>query len=111
MDTVVKAGSLATSAKTLVSTRTKSSVSTSDFWKEAEYNRYGITPMILLVVVCIGGIAAAAAGDSIPQLIIVSLATTLTLTTIIAVSPMKTIVAFSCVVLLIDIAMIVASMF
>lgn len=105
MDTIVKTGFATTKVeKTKAKTQTQSA-----FWEEAEYSRYGLSPMILLVLVCVGGIAAATMGSNIPQLFLVSLATTLSLTTIIAVMPMKQVVIFSIVTLIIDIIFILVN--
>jgi hypothetical protein len=81
--------------------------STSTFWEGIEYSRYGITPMLILLVVCLSGIAAATVGSSVGQLFTVALSTVLALAMIISIAPMKVIAAFSAVTLIIDLTLIV----
>src|SRR5687768_7411626 len=62
------------------------------FWKDVEFNRFGITPLLLVAIACIGGLAVAfgAQGNTI-KLLAVSLPTMIALALILAVSPMRAI--------------------
>lgn len=69
----------------------KSSLSiTSDFWKQIEFNRFGIICVLLIVVACVGGIAAATAiRVSTEQLVLVAIPVMAVEALILAVAPMK----------------------
>ncbi|MFI5203151.1 MAG: hypothetical protein ACHQF2_01550 [Flavobacteriales bacterium] len=105
MSTLTKTGFVATETKTKTP-ETKVATS-STFWEDAEYNRYGITPLILLIVVCMGGIAAATAGNTVIELLAISYTTVFSLTTIIAVSPMKVIISVCSIALFVDLLLII----
>lgn len=63
-----------------------------NFWNEMEFNRFGIIPVVLLVVACLGGIAAGfGAKTDIIKLSIIAFPTILTLAFVLAVAPMRTI--------------------
>jgi len=86
---------------------TTTNVSTSDFWKKAEFNRFGITPMVLLVMSIFGGIAAASGIlNSWVELAAVVFPSTICLALILSVSPMKAIVYSAVIAILVDILVI-----
>lgn len=54
--------------------KTNSLKTNSDFWKYAEFNRFGIICVLLIVVACLGGLAAATAIQrSTLQLVLVAI--------------------------------------
>jgi len=86
----------------------KEQAATSDFWKNAEANRFGICPMLLLVIGIIGGVAAASGiMDSWVKLAAVAFSSTICLALILAVAPMRTIVIGSSIAVFIDLLVII----
>ena len=74
-----------------------------NIWKMAEYNRYGIISMLLLLIGCLGGAAAAFSHDlQMVALAGISFSSMTVLTLVMAVQPMKWIVKASAVALAID---------
>lgn len=75
----------------------------SDFWKFAEYNRFGIICVLLIVVACMGGLAAATAIQrSTLQLILVAIPVMTVESSILAVMSMRFICIASAISLLIS---------
>ncbi len=73
------------------------------FWKKTEESRFAIIPMLLVVIGCLGGIAAAyGAQDNVIKLAMVAFPTIITLAFTIAVSPMRLIVYASCIAAFFD---------
>lgn len=73
----------------------------------ANFNRYGIISLALLLVGCFGGVAVGlGAIDSYAMLIPIVILTMASLTTILAVSPMKYILNLSALAILLDAAII-----
>lgn len=74
----------------------------------ANFNRYGIISIVLLLVGCLGGVAVGmGAINSYAQLIPIVIFTMASLTTILAVSPMKYILSLSSLAVLLDAAIII----
>lgn len=64
--------------------------SSSDFWKYAEFNRFGIICVLLIVVACLGGLAAATAIQrSTLQLVLVAIPVMTVESLILSVMPMR----------------------
>lgn len=80
----------------------------SEFWKMMEFNRYGITPLLLIFVVCISGFAAGfgAPGDAL-QIGIVAFPTCIALALILAVAPMKAIIYTSVIAVILDLFILI----
>lgn len=82
MDTTVKNATLEVTNKTSAGT----------FWDRMEFNRFGIMPIILLLIGCIGGIAAGfGAFADLLRISLVAFPTIISLALILAVSPMRVI--------------------
>lgn len=80
----------------------------SNLMKAAEENRFGVISMILLVVGCVGGITVGlGAIQYIATLIIVVVPTMLTLSLLLAVAPMKWILASAAASVIIDTLLVV----
>ena len=74
-----------------------------DFWKDVEFNRFGITPVLLLLVACIGGFAASyGAGDSAFRLGMVAFPSMVALALILAVAPMRIIFWSTAIAIILD---------
>jgi hypothetical protein len=91
----------------LTSVKDKTHVATagaeSDFWKHAEFNRFGIISVLLIVVACLGGLAAATAIErSTLQLVLVAIPVMIVESLILAVMPMRYIFLASLVSLIIS---------
>jgi len=83
----------------------------SDFWAQVEFNRFGISPAILTIVVCISGFAAAfAITNGVIQLAFVGFPTAVFISCIIAISPMRVIFSLAFVTLIIDFLIIALHM-
>lgn len=79
-----------------------------DFWKKAEFYRFSIVPMLLIIVVCIGGIAAAITVDEhVIKLGVIVISCTLVETFILAVRSMKTILISSAIAVVLSLLMII----
>lgn len=79
-----------------------------DFWKKAEFNRFGIIPVLLLFVGCIGGLAASyGAGESTIRLAMVAFPSIIALALILAVAPMRLVLVSSIIAILLDLIVLV----
>ena len=78
------------------------------FFKNCEANRFGIIPVLLLIIACLGGITAAFATDgSTFQLGFVIFPTIVSLAFMLAVAPMKWVIWLSTSAVLIDILLFI----
>jgi hypothetical protein len=85
--------------------------SMSDFWQRMEFVRYGSIAMILTIIGCMGGFAAAyGAGNDVFKLALVAFPTIISLAFVLAVMPMRLIVWTSSIAVIIDIALIVTGL-
>jgi hypothetical protein len=74
------------------------------FWQNAERYRFAIAPMLLIIIGCLGGIAAGFGAQSdIIKLAMVSFPTIVTLALTLAVSPMRVIFYASIIAIVLDI--------
>jgi hypothetical protein len=81
----------------------------SAFWESAEFNRYGIIAMVLLIIGCMGGFAASyAGGNNAFKIALVAFPTILSLAFILAVMPMRLIIWASSIAVLIDMALLIS---
>lgn len=79
---------------------------------DSEFNRFGLICVILLIVGCLGGIAVGlGAINSVLALSVVVIPTMLTLSLLLAVSPMKSIMTAGTVAVVIDLFLIVYYLF
>ena len=80
--------------------------STSKMWENIEFNRNGLLVVVLGLVGCIGGLAAACGVQlGIGYLLAVVLPAMIALSTVLAVSPMKWVFGATAVALLVDFTM------
>jgi len=101
MSTISKSTSVNLGVKNEVSVNQKT---VSTFWQDMEDARFAITPIILTIMACVGGFAAAVAiQESWIQLAFVAFPATFALATILGVMPMRTVVYSAAVAVLIDI--------
>ena len=78
------------------------------FWHKVENNRFGIIPMLLVLIGCIGGLAAAfGAHDNIFKLGLVAFPTIVAASLVIGLAPMKAVLYVSAIAIVIDIAVLV----
>lgn len=78
------------------------------FWKKAEFNRFGIIPVLLLVVGCMGGFAASyGAGESTVRLAMVAFPSIVSLALMLAVAPMRLIIWMSSVAVMLDLMVLI----
>ena len=95
---------------TIVSTNSIRSEKKSNthFWENCESNRFGIIPILLVVIACIGGITAAyAIDDNAFRLGLVVFPTIISLALMLAVAPMKWIIWLSTTAVVIDILLFI----
>jgi len=79
----------------------------SDFWKMVEFNRYGITPLLLIFMVCLSGIAAAFGAPDALQIGIVSFPCCIALALVLAIAPMKAIIYTSVIAVILDLFILI----
>lgn len=74
---------------------------------DSEFNRFGLIAVILTIVGCLGGVAVGmGAIESTFALILITIPTMLTLSLLLAVSPMRWILSIAIVAVVIDMIMI-----
>jgi hypothetical protein len=103
MDTAIK-------SQTLTSTKenVQKTVLVNPFWEKIEFNRFGIIPMLLVVITCMGGIAVAfGAGSDTFELALVVFPTIISLALVLAVAPMRLIIWSSIIALILDLIVFV----
>ncbi len=82
----------------------KTNVATADFWADLEKHRFGYIGLILVVMACMGGLAAAVAvQESEIKLMAVALSTMLIEVLVMAVAPMRIILLATAVAFLINV--------
>ncbi len=96
------------STKSMAKTNQKSNATNKTFWDKAEFSRYGIISMIVLITGCLGGIAASfgANGDAL-QLSLIAFPTIITLAYILAVAPMKSILYLASLAVVLDLVVLI----
>lgn len=93
-------------------TEQKVSAAPSTFWTEMEAQRFGLIPIILLVIGCLGGIAAGfAVGLGSWQLMTIVLPTMVSLCMILAVAPMKVILRVCALAVVVDLIFVLTYSF
>jgi hypothetical protein len=85
-------------------TRDRNASNMKQSWNEMiEFNRYGIISMALIIVGCYGGVVVwSGAVEILWQLVAVVIPTMTTLSLLLAVAPMKHIVRWSVIALIVD---------
>ena len=97
METTIKS----TASKTGLHSQTINT--SSPFWEKLEFNRYGIIAMLILIIGCMGGIAASFGADgNALKISAVAFPTVIALSLMLAVSPMRMIVYVSGLAILLD---------
>jgi hypothetical protein len=82
---------------------TQSISESSPFWRELEFNRFGVVAFLLVLMACIGGLAAAVAvGESDWKLMAVAVTTGTVEVLIISVVPLRWIVFSAAVAMAVD---------
>lgn len=77
----------------------------SDFWQQVEFNRFGIIAMLLVIVTCLGGVAAAVAIQTSAFLLgVVALPAMAVEAFILSVMPMRTILITSVISVIVSLA-------
>lgn len=104
METIVKS----TEIQTIQHTKKEKLTSSNKFWDMMEFSRFGVIAMIVIIIGCLGGIAASfGAGDNILKLAMVAFPTIIALAMVLAVAPMRLIVYVSIIALLLDLVVLV----
>lgn len=79
-----------------------------EFWKNCESNRFGIIPILLVIIACIGGGTAAYATNSETfRLALVVFPTIISLALMLAVAPMRWILWLSTIAVFIDLLLFI----
>ena len=82
------------------------------FWKEMEFSRFGLTPILLIAVVCLSSIAMAFGAGSFDLRLILTAGLSMTfLVTILALLPMKWILKIAAVTVAVDLILLIAAIF
>lgn len=75
----------------------------SSIWESMEFNRFGIIAILVVILGCLGGMAASfGAGDNILKLAMIAFPTIIALALVLAVAPMKVITYVSVIALVLD---------
>ena len=103
METTILRHKTISATRTQVQAKTTSVSKLDEFWSNLEYNRFGLVPMLIVIVACVGGIAAAFAIQMSPiRLATVVLSTGLTEAFILGMLPMRTIVITAVISLMVS---------
>lgn len=82
--------------------------SLSTLWKNMEFNRFGIIAILVVILGCLGGLAASfGAADNLLKLSMVAFPTIISLALVLAVAPMRVIVYVSAIALILDVLVII----
>jgi hypothetical protein len=104
MDTFIHTSNV-TIAKSIVTIKKNK---LSEFWADSESNRFGIIPILVVVIACIGGITAAYGTYSDTfRLALVVFPTIISLALVLAVAPMRWILSISTLAILIDLLLFI----
>jgi hypothetical protein len=109
MDTLIKTHSINVYVKAETA-KVKSTLarSISEFWEDAESNRFGIIPVLLVIIAGLGGVAVSfGAHDNTLKLTIVVFPSIISLAFILAVAPMRLIIWVSVFSILLDLLVFV----
>jgi len=108
MNTSIQVNLLSASIRTVKAEYTTKTSSNSDFWKNTEFNRFGIIAFLLVIVTCLGGFAAAVAvKENTLQLTVVTASAMLVEALILSVAPMRAIIISSVISVVISLLVIV----
>jgi hypothetical protein len=100
METLIQQATLSTS----INVKEKEVKAPSTIWAQAEQMRFGLSPAILTIVVCISSIAAAfAILSGVSMLVLVGLPTAVFISCIIALAPMRIIFGMALLTILLDV--------
>lgn len=100
MNTLTNSGTFVSAGS---ETETTTDTGTSDFLASLEASRFGFAPLILMIVACGGGVAAAFAVQSSEiQLLAVAVTTTFVEVLIIAIAPMRMVVYATILAFIVD---------
>ena len=104
METTIKTSQ----SKTIAETKQLSNAAASSFWGDMERHRFGVIPIIAVIIGCMGGIAAAFGAEAETfKLALVAFSSILSLAFVLAVAPMRVIIYASVIALLLDIIVLV----
>jgi len=80
----------------------------SPFWKKAEFNRFGITPLLLVLISCVGGAAAAVGVEQQSTFKIAAAAfpTAVGLSMVLGLTPMRVIAATCALAIIVDLLVV-----
>lgn len=80
----------------------------SPLWKKMEFSRFGIIAILVVVLGCLGGLAASfGASDNILKLAMVAFPTIIALALVLAVAPMRVIIYVSAIALVLDMLVLI----
>lgn len=106
METTISSSQSKTTTTTTTNSSAKSELS--DFWKQVEFNRFGIISMLILVIGCVGGFAASFGTDgNIFMLALIAFPTIISLALILAVAPMRAIVYLCSIAVILDLFVLI----
>ena len=82
------------------------------FWEEMEFSRFGLTPILLISVVCLSSVAMAFGAGSFDLRLILTAGLSMTfLVSILALLPMKWIFKVAAITVVVDLIMLLGIMF
>lgn len=104
METTIKSNQTRSASRT----ENVSSTKTNAFWKKMEFSRFGIISMLVVVLGCVGGMAASfGAQDDALKLSLIAFPTIISLALVLAVAPMRAILYLSGVAIVLDLIVLI----
>ena len=92
-----------TDVRILTIAERKQAAASTRFWEELEFNRFGLVALLLVVMVCTGGVAAAVAVNGAEwKLMAVAFSTVTVQFLIMTIAPMRLIAAATALALIVD---------
>jgi len=89
-----------------------SKLNSESFWEEMEFSRFGLTPILLISVVCLSSVAMAFGAGSFDLRLILTAGLSMSfLVTILALLPMKWIFKIAAVTVVVDLILLIAAIF
>ncbi len=89
-----------------IETKSETKISTSDFWEEMEFNRFGIVSLLLVFSVCFGSITVAYTINNPAGLLLGVFSTGLVLISILAIAPMRIILTMGVIAFLTNLSIL-----
>tara|TARA_B110000285_G_scaffold60020_1_gene68856 strand:- start:1578 stop:1913 length:336 start_codon:yes stop_codon:yes gene_type:complete len=89
-----------------------SKLNSKEFWEEMEFSRFGLTPILLISVICLSSIAMSFGAGSFDLRLILTAGLSMTfLVSILALLPMKWIFKVTAITVIVDLILLIGTIF